>query len=44
MHDIKNHLFRGFIESANEEIVDSILKTMTVVGINRNTHHAIPVS
>ena len=44
MHDIKNHLFRGFIEIKNEEIVNSILKAMTVVGINRNTHHAIPVS
>ena len=32
------------IESENEEIVNSILKAMTVVGINRNTHHAIPVS
>ena len=44
MHEIKSHLFRGFIESKNEEIVNSILKAMTVVGINRNTHHAIPVS
>ena len=44
MHDKKNHLFRRFIESENEEIVNSILKAMTVVGINRNTHHAIPVS
>ena len=44
MHEIKSHLFRGFIESKNEEIVNSILKAMTVVGINRNTHHTIPVS
>jgi len=41
-HNLSN-LFRGVIESTNEAIINSILKAETVVGINGNTRHGIPI-
>lgn len=38
-----SNLFRGVIETTNEAIINSILKAETVVGINGNTRHAIPI-
>ena len=38
-----SNLFRGVVESTNEAIVNSILKAVTVTGINGNTRHAIPI-
>ncbi len=38
-----SNLFRGVIESTNEAILNSILKAVTVTGINGNTRHAIPI-
>lgn len=38
-----SNLFRGVIESTNEAIINSILRAETVIGINGNTRHAIPI-
>jgi hypothetical protein len=43
VRDLETTIQRGVIETTNEAIINSILKAETVVGINGNTRHAIPI-